>query len=386
MAIRIENVSVTNLARAVYSARNAMNSWDKSDSDLEYDILGKNDLALARKLAHAGSDHAKYLRMINVTVDLVAPLYWWKEFSTYKVGTVANSCSTMHKIHAKEFTLDDFSHEHLISEYPSKDYFDIPHDVTAEIRPLFGFSDYDIGADGVVYSWKSGERTVLKPRVDIGGYKTVGLYVDGKVKRVKVHRLVAEAFLPKEDGKDCVNHRDGNKWNNSVSNLEWCTRSENSKHACENGLNVYGSKQRDGKVKQRRFSIEQITEIKTLYQSGMSQRNIGKMYGCDHSVISEIVNDKIYKDIDRLPLEQLEYTIETLNSLRDLYNETGDKRYWYSIIQLLPTSYNQRRTVQLNYAVLKNMYFARKGHRLDEWETFRQWVETLPYAKELICF
>ena len=207
MAIRIENVSVTNLARAVYSARNAMNSWDKSDSDLEYDILGKNDLALARKLAHAGSDHAKYLRMINVTVDLVAPLYWWKEFSTYKVGTVANSCSTMHKIHAKEFTLDDFSHEHL-----------------------------------------------------------------------------------------------------------WDT---------------------------------------------------AKM--------------------------QLVSTIDMLNIFRDAFNHpmaegAHKKECWWQMIQLLPSSYNQKRTVQLNYAVLKNMYFARKGHRLDEWETFRQWVETLPYAKELICF
>ena len=111
--IKIENTHVDNIVRAVYSARNAMNSWDKSDSKWETDTLGENDLALAKKLSKAGTDHRKFMRMINVTCDIVAPLYWWKEYDTYKVGTVANSCSTMHKIHAKEFTLDDFSHEHL---------------------------------------------------------------------------------------------------------------------------------------------------------------------------------------------------------------------------------------------------------------------------------
>ena len=114
--ITIENTHVDNIVRAVYSARNAMNSWDKSDSDWKTDTLGKSDLTLAKKLTKAGNDHSKFLRMINVTCDIIAPLYWWKEYDTYKVGTVANSCSTMHKIHAKEFTLDDFSCEHLTED------------------------------------------------------------------------------------------------------------------------------------------------------------------------------------------------------------------------------------------------------------------------------
>lgn len=407
MSIKIENIETYGWEAAARGMRNPKNSWDMSDSEFadcchnEHQLscpscfyfdgfdrpckphIGKNDLKLMHTLAKAGPDHGKFLRMITVTMDITAPLYWWKEFDTYKVGTVANSCSTMHTIHKRELTLDDFSCEHLISEYDSKEYFDIPHDVTADIRPIFGFPDYGIGADGVVYSWKSGERTTLKPRVDIDGYKTVGLYLEGKVKRIKVHRLVAEAFLPKEEGKDCVNHRDGNKWNNSVANLEWCTRSENSKHAYESGLNHYGSKQRDGKAKRRRFSVEQIGEIKSLYQAGVSQRNIGKMYGCDHSVISEIVNDKIYKDVDRLPLEQLEYTIETLNSLRNAFNETGDRRYWYSLIQLLPSSFNQKRTVQMSYAVALNMHNARGHHKLDEWHTLCDAIEALPYFKQI---
>ena len=112
--IKIENVKAYNIARAIYSARNAMNSWAMSDSDLENDIVGENDFALAKRLFDAGTEHRKYLRQIFVTCDILAPLYWWKEFDTYKVGTTANSCSTMHKIHEKRFTIDDFSTDHLL--------------------------------------------------------------------------------------------------------------------------------------------------------------------------------------------------------------------------------------------------------------------------------
>lgn len=111
--IKIENIITYNHARAIYSARNAMNSWDKSDSDLENNIVGKNDLVLAQRLYKAGTEHRKFMRQIFVSMDVTAPLYWWKEFDTYKVGTVANSCSTMHKIHAKKFTTNDFSCDHL---------------------------------------------------------------------------------------------------------------------------------------------------------------------------------------------------------------------------------------------------------------------------------
>ena len=114
--IKIENISVYNIARAVYSSRNALNSWDKSDSDLEHDILGENDLDLARRLYKAGAEHRKFMRQIFVTMDITAPLYWWKEMDQYRIGVTTNSCSTMHKIHAKEFTLDDFSHEHLLED------------------------------------------------------------------------------------------------------------------------------------------------------------------------------------------------------------------------------------------------------------------------------
>ena len=202
--IRIEHTDVYGWEAAIRGMRNPMNSWDKSDS-FYYGVdgdwgnikLGKNDLKLMKSLAKGGAVHAKYRRMINVTCDITAPLYWFKEFDTAKVGTVANSCSTMHKIHTREFTLDDFSCEHL-------------------------------------------------------------------------------------SGSSC-------------------------------------------------FLLSSI--------------------------------------------------IAVLNYNRSRFIETGDKDYWWQMIQLLPSSYNQKRTVQLNYEVLTMMYRDRKNHKLDEWREFCKWIETLPYSE-----
>lgn len=208
--IKIENVSIFGWRAAIRGMRNPKNSWDKSDSsvvDSHSFFVGDNDFALMRTLANAGTDHGKFMRMIHVQCDVTAPLYWWKEADQYKVGTVTDSCSTMHKIHAKEFTLDDFSHEHLSC-------------------------------------------------IDIG--------------------------------------------------------------------------------------------------SGVGS-----------------------------PYRLLQQTIVMLNECRNLYLETKDKEYWWQMIQLLPSSYNQLRTWDLNYAVLKNIYHARKDHKLDEWHTFCDWIESLQ-CSELI--
>lgn len=217
----VENTEIFGWEAAVRGMRNPKNSWNKSDSQfteclsndnyfvdytLQSPYLGKNDLELMKSLAKAGNDHAKFLRMINVTCDITAPLYWWKEYDTYKVGTVANSCSTMHKITSKEIELSDFSIDNV---YMNDDYVDI------SLKDMF----INVVAD------------------------------------------------------------------------------------CED--------------------------------------------------------------------------------LRKKYLETNDKRYWKGLIQLLPNAYNQKRTVQLNYAVLKNIYFARKNHKLDEWHTFCHWALSLPYLKEI---
>lgn len=223
--LKVENTETFGWEAAIRGMRNPMNSWNKSDSwsfvhqdgytrdflDKGF-LVGENDLKLMQTLSKAGNDHGKFLRMINVTVDITAPLYWWKEFDTYKIGTVANSCSTMHKIHAKEFTLDDFSCEHLI-----------------------------------------------------GG---------------------------------------------AVEHLE--------------------------------RTIELLNQAR-----------------------------EVYVNYDNYPLSQLDPKISC------------KKDVWWQMIQLLPSSYNQKRTIQLNYQVLKTMYHARCNHKLDEWHVLCDWMVTLPYFKEL---
>lgn len=226
--IKIENERIAGSLDAMRGMRNPMNSWDKNDSNDEQ--IGNNDLELARKLAALGPVHAKYRRMIIVWVDITAPLYWWKEFDTYKVGTVANSCSTMHTIHKRPFTIDDFSHEHLVS-----------------------FRDY--------------------------------MNLDN----VNIHPAINPEFKTER-----------------------------------------------------------------------------------------IHNYYIFPD------EHLQLTIKLLNKCRELYLKTKDKAYWWQMIQLLPSSYNQRRTVMLNYEVLSHIYPDRKEHKLDEWREFCFWIENLPYS-EIIC-
>lgn len=201
--LSVKNSSVMNLENAMRGARNPLNSWARSDSFYDEEgnyVLGPNDLSLAKRLAHAGSDHRKYLRQVFVSIDITAPLYWWKEFDTYKVATVANSTSTMHKITSKAFSRDDFSYDHM-----------------------------------------------------------------------------------NEQALECLDH-----------------------------------------------------------------------------------------------------VIEVLEDLRQQYLKTKDKTIWYSIIQLLPTNYHQMRTCTMNYETLINIYHARKNHKLQEWHTLCDWIESLPYAKELI--
>ena len=201
--LNCERTSVMNFENAIRGARNPMNSWNRMDSFYDEQgnfIMGPNDLNLAQRLARAGSDHRKFIRQIFVSVDFTAPLYWWKEYDTYKVATVANSTSTMHKIASKPFTLDDFSHERMNTQAQ----------------------------------------------------------------------------------------------------------------------------------------------------------------------------------------EALAHTVSVLEDLRKDYLETKDKETWYSMIQLLPSSYHQMRTCTLNYETLMNIYYARRNHKLDEWHTVCDWIASLPYAKELI--
>jgi predicted DNA-binding protein YlxM (UPF0122 family) len=365
--------------------RNPMNSWDKSDSEFfnNYDegikdfILGQNDLKLMKSLSKAGNDHAKFLRMINVTVDITAPLYWWSEYDTYKVGTVANSCSKMHTLLHKPFEMNNFSFDQLFGYKREVKYFTPEVDEDKEVwKPTIEDKYYEVSNYGRVRH----DGRVLSGSVHKDGY----IYVNIRGKQYPKHKVVAEVFVLNPSNKPFVNHIDGNKQNCVDTNLEWCTQSENSKHAHDTNLQPKGLSTYKGK-----FTTEQREEIKVLWDSGKySRREIARQYGVSHTCINDIINDK-YKYVDKINVFEVvaRPIVDTLNELRDAWfiEEDPDKKksIWYSIIQLLPESYNQKRTVQLNYQVLKSMYFARKNHKLDEWVDFCKWIETLVYFYDI---
>lgn len=409
--IKLENFEVMGWEHVIRGMRNPMNSWEKSDShscklsqcpECEYFnadafvnedfkhmcarpnkdphyVVGPNDHELMMKLRKAGTDHRKFMRMITVYVDITAPMYWWSEFDTYKIGTVANSCSKMHKMLARPFEMTDFSFDKLPGyKYEPKQFrprLDVDTEQWVEIEEYPGYFVSDQGR--------------IK---HLGSIRFASEHQDGyifytfKGKQVPVHRLVANAFIPKSPGKNIVNHKDGNKMNNFASNLEWVTQSENVQHSVDNHFQPIGLSTYTGK-----FTDEQRQQIKDEWNSGAvkSRRELAKKYGVSHTCINDILNDRykyvrrenIYENVAR-PL------VDTLNELRDSWirctDETLKKQIWYSILQLLPASYNQKRTVMLNYEVLANIYKSRKAHKLDEWREFCKWIEELPYSEIIV--
>lgn len=375
--IKIENVNVYGWEPAIRGMRNPMNSWDKSDTIFDGDkwCLGNNDLKLMRQLSAAGNDHAKFLRMIVVTMDITAPLYWWTEYDTYKVGTVANSCSKMHKLLWKPFEMSDFSFDKLPGYKNEIKQFRPEIDEETEIWRKFDV-DYDVSNQGRI---RHGSR-ILSGSLHKDGYISVTIHG----KQYPLHRLIALKWCSGFSEKKEINHKDGNKQNNFANNLEWVTRRENQQHAVNTGLQPKPTSTYRGK-----FTPEQRLEIKSEWDNGKySRRELAKKYGVSHTCINDIINDKYkYAETVNLYEEVAKPWVDTLNELRDAWfecdSEEDKKRIWYAIIQLLPESYNQKRTVQLNYQVLKNMYFARKNHKLDCWHTFCEEIEKLPYFKEI---
>lgn len=374
--IRITNIKVYNLANAVYSARNPLNSWDKSDSDLENDILGENDLALAMRLANAGSDDRKFMRQILVSFDITAPRFWWEQFSTYRVGVIQNSTSTMHKLTHKVFEVGDFSCEHLRGYTPPHKTFRPQVRVDEEVWRSFRDTNYEVSSEGRVrvkydnHHFEDGKRGYYEREI-VGSVHSDGyLFVTIKGKQYRKHRLVAELFVPNPNDKPFVNHIDGNKQNNRVENLEWCTQKENIAHSLKNGLQGKAVTTNQSKY------LDIIPQVKELYLNGISKRMIAKQFGISHPTVSYLLEYEEPKN----EFNEFLNTIERLNILREEYLDTKDSCVWRNMIEILPQSYNQKRSVTLNYEVLRNMYHARKHHKLQEWRSLCEVIETLPYS------
>lgn len=392
--IKIENVEVYGWEAAIRGARNPMNSWVKSDSyktyieneqtgqraDFEF-FVGDADLELMQKLAKAGTDHRKFMRMITVYVDVTAPLYWWAEYDTYKVGTVRNSCSKMHKLLSRPFEMSDFSFDKLVGYRNEVKQFRPPIDEDMIANEVWVDIDkeYSVSNFGRVKHKFTDHYRLISGSIHSDGYVFVTLHGE----QFALHRLIAKTFHRDSYHNNLVvNHIDGNKQNNFASNLEWVTQQENVQHSHDNGFQPKGISTYTGK-----FTAEQREEIKRLWDSGeKSKREIARMYGISHTCINDIISDK-YKYAEKTNVfeEVARPIVDTLNELRDSYlncDDTDSKRMiWYSILQLLPESYNQRSTLMLNYEVLANMYHARKNHKLDEWVDFCEWIESLPYSE-----
>lgn len=395
--IKIKNVvlaSPEQMEFIIQGMRNPMNSWEKSDSSYgkatmptnvqwsdDY-FIGTNDTNLMLRLSKAGTDHRKFMRMMPVYVRITAPLYWWSEMDTYKVGTVANSCSKMHKLLSKPFKMSDFSFDKIPGCISEPDCFRPYADETKE--KWLQISDAQDGYFVSNYGRIKHNEKILSCSIHKDHYifSTYRGKVTNELIQRPVHRIVAEAFIPNPENKPYINHKDGNKMNNLMTNLEWCTASENVKHAHDNNMAPKGLSHYTGK-----FSKEERDKIKERFDNeNISKRKLAEEYGVSHTCINDILNDKykyiktvnVYKEIAR-PI------VDTLNELRDAYiiceDEEEKKEIWYSIIQLLPESYNQTRNVMLNYEVLANIYRQRKCHKLDEWITFCKWIDSLPYSE-----
>lgn len=415
--IKVENISVYNFENAFKGMRNPLESWDQSDSywvtgnmDGEDDyypdfpikyIIGEKDLELALKLIKAGSDHSKFMRQIFISMDITAPDYWWKEFSTYKVGTVENSTSTMHSILKKPITLEMFSvddkekweknkvdQKEIINDSLEEEWVDITDyegcyqiSTKGQIKSCNRYVGHNYGGLRLIKS------RILTQSINSSGYKKVRLSKDGIGANFYVHRLIAEHFIDNPQNKPEVNHKDGNKLNNNISNLEWVTEQENTQHAHDNGLaEISGYNKFKVSQKARKLTDEQVKEIREKYQNGISIKELTQEYNIKHnSIICNIVHNKLYNEIKLSHKDIWKLTIEHLENLRQEYIKTKDQKIWRMLIQDLPMSFNYLRTWTGNYQCLRNMYHARKNHKLEEWREFCKRIESLPYSELITC-
>lgn len=408
--IKVENVDIWGFEHAVRGMRNPLNSWAKSDSEYEpanfcdntYNI-GPNDLDLMRRLYKAGPEHRKYLRQIFVSMDITAPLYWASEFDTYKIGVVRNSCSFMHKGVSKPFEINDFSiHDDRVYEILSPIKKDINKPVYKDTdeykiytckngRTYKVYKNGKIIAEEFEYTDSVGRtrkygRIECKPSVNNNGYYYLNL---GRCERWLLHRLVATVWIDNPNNYATVNHIDGNKGNNNVDNLEWCSLTENIKKGFDNGLYDNISSPHSIYIRWKRglriLPPETRSQLIHDYRRGMSRGEIVNKYE-----ITKLQADRILAAAANVENEDLyclcyywERIIDALNTLRDEYLITKDDNIFQQIRCLLPCGYNIRYTVTMNYENVISMIKQRSGHKLDEWNDFVEILKGLPYIEEI---
>lgn len=392
----------------IFGARNPLNSWDRYDSHEgeEGFNIGPKDYDLMKRLRNAGTDHRKFMRMIPVYVDITAPVYWLAELDTYKIGTVRNSCSFMHKGTSRPFNIDDFSLKDeriykALRPLERKTYeLSYPYE-TSEYRLYTdhngrsyrvyrngfvvrqGFNYRDNYGTGRTRHFDDSEATIYQNK---SGYFVIKL--SGRNGgQMLLHRLVAKLWCDKPDGCNYVNHKDGNKGNNSAENLEWTTAKSNMEHGIKTGLfDELGGihhRYRLWKHNIHIIPIEKRMEFKQDCDLGLTYKELADKWDITPNQANCLRYDMQNYDYEDLFQECYVWDrlIEQLNYLRAMYLETKDEKIFQAIRSLLPQAYMQKSTYMLNYEVLANMYKSRKHHRLDEWHDFCDWIKTLPYSE-----
>lgn len=379
-------------------------------------VVSPKDLTLLSTLVKRGDEHAKVLRGLNVWAEIEAPLNFWSEADTYRVGTERlSSESTMHTIGNGGVSIYDFCVPQILydilgdGEKPKKElaplHIDIPDELCSVVRNICG-REYEIWNNGEIYSLPfitedvlpngaHRERHFEKQLVKIGvsrnhqGYYQV--HIGGrKGKTLLLHRLLAEAFVPNPNSYKIVNHKDGDKSNCSITNLEWCTSSYNNKHAFDIGLKEVTMKQRYIHYKKHlRWTDEDIQEWRSLIAQGKTLKEISDIYGATRGTICKYVHDKRLDNSSDYSewfavAKQYEDIINSINELSSLYKESGDFEYVIRIKEILPASFIQKRIQMLSYQALRRIWQQRRNHRLPAWHDFCHWIGSLPFAKELI--
>lgn len=424
--IDIKLIGVSGLEGAIRSMRNPLNSWDKSDSyacdtqncancvdayrcDGTQFHIGKNDMGLCKKLIKAGPDHRKFLRMIHAQFDVTAPVFFLSEFDTYKIATVRNSCSFMHKGLAKPFKINDFSvqkeiYEILTPKAQNSKLETILYPYETDEYKLYvceNGREYEVYKNGRIFSkeftytdnYGTGrtrhfERKEVSPSLTKFGYWE--LRIGGRNgERWMLHRLVAFCWCENPNKFETVDHLDGNKNNNSMENLEWVSRETNIIRGFSSGLMRHDDIRADyinWKCSSKILPDEKIT-IRQKYKEGKTQNELAKEYNISQPQISVICREALSTSNKKDLFEYCwawEQTLKTLNELRDLYIETKDISYFRQIRELLPMGYLYKSTVDMNYETLMNIYNQRKNHKLDEWRDFCSWIETFPYMRNFL--
>jgi predicted XRE-type DNA-binding protein len=412
--MKFENTDVWGFEHAIRGMRNPLESWEKSDSEFSMSvtgeniyIIGKNDLALMQKLIKAGSEHRKFMRQIGVSVDITAPSYFMAELDTYKIGITRNSTSMQHKGTSHRYTIDDFEVDEQIKEIlriKEKEYPDLfyPYETTEyKIYTCENGRQYEVYKNGKVFALPFSytdtkgrtrdfeKREVIPSKTKYGYFE---LSLGGRnCEKWLLHRLIAYVWIDNPNNCTTVDHLDGNKANNSIENLEWVSLEENIKREWEKGLVKFDLQKayKNWKVSSKIMPDVKL-KIQKVHQEGKSQKELAETFGVSQSQVSVIVrNVKNTSDNQEL-FEHCWYwekLIENLNVLRDKYLETKDYKYFRLIRQLIPMSYLYKSTITMNYENILNMYHQRfvHPHKLSEWSViFKAWVESLPYAKELI--